>query len=285
MTLRNDMLEVIRGARALVESEALAGVDAAPWRLDPPAPVTRSRPFSAPAPKEPVESPRPAATPPAWPDDKPRPSRDPSRAPEPLSAEGKRKQRLLEALEDEMGDCDRCKLCQGRTRLVFGVGNPDAALMLVGDSPGRDEDEAGEPFVGAAGHVLTRMLTNVLELSRRDVYVAYAAKCRPPLSRAPAPDEWGTCRPFLVRQIGIIQPRIVLALGAAAAQAVLSGRQDIARLRGQFVEAFGALVMPTYHPSFLMRHADQKRNAWEDLKRVKAKLDELAGRPRQGQVT
>jgi len=276
------MLGLIRGARAIVESEALAGLDAAEWRLEPPGNPPRARvPLAiAAAPSEVRENPEPAATPPAWPDTLPRPSRDPSRAPEPLSAEGRRKQRMLEALEDEMGDCARCKLCQGRTRLVFGMGNPDAELMLVGESPGRDEDETGEPFAGASGPTLTRMLTNVLGLSRRDVYMTYLAKCRPPLNRASEPDEWGACRQFLLRQVEIIRPRIVLALGSGAAQAILGARQDVGKLRGQFFDALGTLVMPTFQPGFLIRYPDQKRNAWEDLKKVKARLDDLRGRPR-----
>ena len=181
----------------------------------------------------------------------------------------------LDALRGHIGDCSRCKLAPGRTNLVFGVGNPDADLMFVGEGPGRDEDLQGEPFVGRAGQLLTEIITKGMKLERRDVYIANIVKCRPPNNRAPEPDEIATCRPFLARQIELVRPRVIVALGSIAAQALLETRTPITRMRGQWQDYRGTKVMPTFHPAYLLREPDRKRDAWSDLKLVIAELARL----------
>jgi len=199
--------------------------------------------------------------------------------PRPLAAAAARKQQALEAVEDEIGDCARCKLAFGRTCLVFGVGNPDADLMFVGEGPGYEEDQSGEPFVGAAGQMLTRIIENVLGLARRDVYIANVVKCRPPNNRAPQPDEAAACSRFLLRQIEIIGPRAIVALGSPAAKRLLETERGISELRGAFHEKYGAQVMPTFHPAYLLRRPDEKRKTFEDMLKVKALLGKLGPKP------
>ena len=178
----------------------------------------------------------------------------------------------LEDLRAHIGDCSRCKLAPGRTNLVFGVGNPEADLMFVGEGPGRDEDLQGEPFVGRAGQLLTEIITKGMKLQRRDVYIANIVKCRPPQNRAPEPDEITTCRPFLARQIELVTPRVIGALGSIAAQALLETRTPITRMRGQWQDYRGIKVMPTFHPAYLLRNPAAKREVWDDLKQVMAAL-------------
>lgn len=179
----------------------------------------------------------------------------------------------LEALRAHIGpQCTRCKLCTlGRRQVVFGVGNPRADLMFVGEAPGADEDEQGVPFVGRAGQLLTKII-EAIELRRDDVYIANVIKCRPPGNRNPEPDEVDTCEPFLFRQIDVVQPKVVVALGKFAAQSLLRTDTPITRLRGQ-VHAFrGAQLVPTFHPAYLLRSPDKKRETWEDMKLVRALL-------------
>lgn len=177
------------------------------------------------------------------------------------------KARALDQLRTEIGDCTRCKLCKGRTNLVFGVGNPDARLMFIGEGPGRDEDLQGIPFVGLAGQLLTKII-EAMGFKREEVYITNIVKCRPPNNRNPEPDEVATCMPFLIKQVEIIKPTVIVCLGSVAAQNLLGTTMNISRMRGKFTEWHGIPVMPTYHPAFLLRNANMKRPVWEDMKKV-----------------
>jgi uracil-DNA glycosylase len=179
---------------------------------------------------------------------------------------------LLTAIREDIGDCTRCKLhTLGRTQVVFGVGNPSADLMFVGEAPGADEDVQGIPFVGRAGQLLTKMI-EAMGFKRDEVYIANVLKCRPPGNRNPEPDEIATCEPFLFRQLASIQPKVVIALGAFAAQTLLQTQDPISRLRGRVFDYRGVKLIPTFHPSFLLRSPGYKREAWEDLKKALAIL-------------
>jgi DNA polymerase len=172
----------------------------------------------------------------------------------------------LAGIREEIGDCTRCKLhTQGRTQIVFGVGNPNADLMFVGEAPGADEDIQGIPFVGRAGQLLTKMI-EAMGFKRDDVYIANVLKCRPPGNRNPEPDEIATCEPFLFQQLASIEPQVVIALGAFAARTLLKTDAPISRLRGRVFDYRGAKLIPTFHPSFLLRSPANKREAWDDLK-------------------
>jgi DNA polymerase len=178
----------------------------------------------------------------------------------------------LAAIRHALGDCVRCKLhTQGRKQIVFGVGNPAADIMFVGEAPGADEDSQGVPFVGRAGQLLTKMI-EAMGLSRDDVYIANVLKCRPPNNRDPQPDEVEQCEPFLFQQIASIQPKVIIALGAFAARALLKTQDPISRMRGRVYDYRGARLIPTFHPSFLLRSPGYKREAWEDLKQALALL-------------
>jgi DNA polymerase len=175
---------------------------------------------------------------------------------------------LLAAIRDDIGECTRCKLhTMGRSQIVFGVGNPSADLMFVGEAPGADEDAQGIPFVGRAGQLLTKMILG-MGLKREDIYIANVLKCRPPGNRNPEPDEIAMCEPFLFRQVASIQPKVVIALGAFAAKTLLKTQDPISRLRGRVFDFRGAKLIPTFHPSFLLRSPGYKREAWEDLKKA-----------------
>jgi len=179
----------------------------------------------------------------------------------------------LPALRAHIGDCTRCKLhAQGRNQIVFGAGNPQARLMFVGEAPGADEDIQGEPFVGRAGQLLTKIIESI-GLQRSDVYIANVIKCRPPGNRNPEPDEVGECQPFLFRQIDLIQPKVIVALGTFAAHALLSSDAPISRIRGK-VHPYrhGSSQIPTFHPAYLLRSPDKKREVWEDMKKVRELL-------------
>jgi len=181
----------------------------------------------------------------------------------------------LDELRTFIGDCTRCKLhALGRKQVVFGVGNPRARLMFVGEAPGADEDQQGEPFVGRAGQLLTKII-EAIGLARADVYIANVIKCRPPGNRNPEPDEVATCQPFLFRQIDAIRPRVIVALGTFAAHALLQTDAPISRLRGRVMEfRGGSRLIPTFHPAFLLRSPERKRDVWEDMKKVRALLAE-----------
>jgi DNA polymerase len=190
-------------------------------------------------------------------------------APAPINSAGE----SLEDIRTHIGDCTRCALhTLGRRQVVFGVGNPHADLMFVGEAPGADEDVQGEPFVGRAGQLLTKIIESI-GLSRSDVYIANVIKCRPPGNRNPEPAEVATCEPFLLRQIDAIRPRVIVALGTFAAQALLQSDTPISRLRGRIHEFRGGIkLLPTFHPAFLLRSPDRKRDVWEDMKTVRALL-------------
>jgi uracil-DNA glycosylase family 4 len=178
----------------------------------------------------------------------------------------------LKAVRTEIGDCVRCKLhAQGRRQIVFGVGNPDADLMFVGEAPGADEDVQGIPFVGRAGQLLTKII-EAIDLRRDDVYIANVIKCRPPGNRNPEQDEVETCEPFLFQQIDVIKPKVIVALGTFAARALLRTLDPISRLRGRVFEYRGAKLIPTFHPAYLLRNPSSKREVWEDMKMVRTLL-------------
>jgi uracil-DNA glycosylase len=184
----------------------------------------------------------------------------------------------LRAIRDDIGDCTRCRLHKGRKNIVFGVGNANADLMFVGEGPGADEDEQGEPFVGRAGQLLNNMIA-AMGLQRRDVYIANVVKCRPPQNRTPEKDECDTCSPFLMRQIEVIRPKVIVALGAVAAKNLLAMNDSMASLRGRWYEFKGARLAVTYHPAYLLRDPRQKKEAWKDLQMV---MKYLGLKPRAG---
>ena len=180
----------------------------------------------------------------------------------------------LSGIRADIGDCTRCKLhTLGRQQIVFGVGNPQADLMFVGEAPGRDEDIQGIPFVGRAGQLLTKII-EAIGLKREDVYIANVIKCRPPENRNPEPDEVETCEPFLFRQIDVIKPKVVVALGKFAAQTLLRTLDPISRLRGRVYDYRGVRLVPTFHPAYLLRNPSSKREVWEDMKLVRSLLTE-----------
>jgi uracil-DNA glycosylase len=185
----------------------------------------------------------------------------------------------LLAIRSDVGECTRCKLSRGRTHLVFGVGNPSAELMFVGEGPGADEDLQGEPFVGRAGQLLTKMI-EAMGFRREDVYIANVVKCRPPENRDPEPDEIAACEPFLKAQIAAVRPKVVVALGRFAVQTLLRDATPITRQRGAWRDYEGVKLMPTFHPAYLLRNPPEKAKAWEDLKAVMRELGKASpGRP------
>jgi DNA polymerase len=179
--------------------------------------------------------------------------------------------RRLAAVDAEAQACVRCRLAQGRHTVVFGSGDPDADLMFVGEGPGAEEDRQGLPFVGRAGELLTKMIA-AMEMSRDRVYIGNIVKCRPPQNRDPQPDEVAACRGFLERQIDLVRPRVLVALGRVAAQALLGNDTPIGKLRGQWYSVRGVPTMVTYHPAALLRNAALKRPTWEDLQQVRDRL-------------
>jgi DNA polymerase len=181
----------------------------------------------------------------------------------------------LDVIRVDIGpDCSRCKLhTLGRKQVVFGVGNPNADLMFVGEAPGADEDIQGEPFVGRAGQLLTKII-EAIDLKREDVYIANVIKCRPPGNRNPEPDEVEQCEPFLFRQIDVIRPKVIVALGKFAAQCLLKTDAPITRIRGREFSYRDAVLIPTYHPAYLLRNPSAKRDVWEDMKKVRAILSQ-----------
>jgi len=180
----------------------------------------------------------------------------------------------LDSIRSEIGDCQRCKLAPTRTNIVFGSGNPQAELVFVGEAPGYDEDQQGLPFVGRAGQLLTKIIESI-NLKREDVYICNVLKCRPPENRNPEPDEVGACNPFLRKQLAVIRPKIVCCLGTFAAQTVLQTAAPISRLRGKFIDMDGIRVIATFHPAYLLRSPEKKREVWEDMKQIRAELFRL----------
>jgi len=224
------------------------------------APSLRAAPTKSPAAPEPLPA-SPASRPPAPVAEilvaAPRPARD-------ITAV----EAALTAIRDDIGDCKRCRLCEGRTKIVFGQGSAGAELMFVGEAPGADEDASGLAFVGRAGQLLTDMVEKGMKMSRADVFIANVIKCRPPGNRPPENDEVATCQPFLEAQIKAIQPRAIVALGATAGKFMAKSGDPISRLRGRFSSWDGIPVMPTYHPAYLLRNPAAKKEVWADLKLV-----------------
>ena len=178
----------------------------------------------------------------------------------------------LAAIQQDLGDCRRCPLFKSRTNIVFGIGNPNAELVFVGEGPGYDEDQTGEPFVGAAGQLLTRII-KAINLTRPEVYICNIVKCRPPGNRNPESEEIDVCVPFVKRQINAVNPKYIVALGSVAARTLLEVEQPISRLRGRFYDFQQAKLLPTYHPAFLLRNPDKKRDVWEDMKKLIKAMD------------
>ncbi len=173
----------------------------------------------------------------------------------------------LSDIRADVGNCTRCKLCKSRKTIVFGVGNPHAELMFVGEGPGADEDAQGEPFVGRAGQLLTKII-EAMGMSRSDVYINNIVMCRPPGNRVPEPDEVASCRPFLMRRIEVINPKVIVCLGATAAQNLLEREVKITKIRGAWIDFHSRQLMPTFHPAFLLRNPPAKKEVWEDMKGV-----------------
>jgi uracil-DNA glycosylase family 4 len=173
----------------------------------------------------------------------------------------------LPRIREDIGDCTRCRLHKGRTKIVFGIGNSKAELVFVGEGPGHDEDIQGEPFVGRAGKLLTQMI-EAMSLRRSDVYICNVVKCRPPENRLPEKDEIATCSPFLLRQLAAIQPKVICCLGACAAQTMLGTNQGISRFRGAWFDFRGSKLIATYHPAYLLRNPNAKSEVWKDLQKV-----------------
>jgi DNA polymerase len=193
--------------------------------------------------------------------------------PDPVRSQQARATQSLEDVRLELGECTRCPLGEGRNQIVFGDGNPDAALMFIGEGPGKEEDRQGLPFVGRAGELLTQMIERGLEIPRSEVYICNIVKCRPPNNRTPRPDEVSTCKPFLDGQIEAVKPRTIVALGRPATSLLLGRDIAISRVRGTWHEYRGIPLMPTFHPAFLLRqYTNQNRTAvWEDLKAALAR--------------
>jgi len=183
----------------------------------------------------------------------------------------------LEEIRRELGDCKRCKLHRTRSTIVFGEGSKKAKLMFIGEGPGYDEDVQGRPFVGKAGQLLTKIIQSI-HLEREEVYITNIIKCRPPQNRNPEPDEIQSCHPFLQKQIQSIRPKMICALGTFAAQTLLSTDAKITSLRGRVFELGGIKVLPTYHPAYLLRNPERKREVWEDMKQISGWMAEEDGR-------
>ncbi|HLL55218.1 MAG TPA: uracil-DNA glycosylase, partial [Myxococcaceae bacterium] len=260
---------------------------AAPARAEAPRPAATParteapRPAAPPVAVPPVTAPAPAAARPAPPPPAARPTPPPPAAPiaqaRPLAAEAP-VHRTLDEVRRELGDCQRCKLCKTRKNLVFGVGNPRAELVFVGEGPGEQEDLQGIPFVGPAGELLTKMI-EAMGFSRDDVYICNVVKCRPPGNRNPEPDEIESCEPFLKAQLASIQPKVIVALGKFAAQTLLRDTTAISRMRGHWREYSGIKLMPTFHPAYLLRTPGDKKLVWQDLQQV---MKLLGKEPRKG---
>ena len=253
--------EVLRSLRAHLERQRQCGGEWLPRSADADSPRVRREATTRGA----AATMNAAASPP--------PSTGSASAGDLFAEAGVREAQTLAALAAHIGDCQRCKLARlGRTQVVFGVGNPDADLMFIGEGPGADEDRQGEPFVGRAGQLLTEIITKGMKLRRQDVYIANVVKCRPPGNRNPEPDEIAACMPFLARQIDLVRPRVIVALGTFAAQTVLGVKTPITRMRGTWHSYRDVPVMPTFHPAYLLRNPGDKRLVWDDIKLVMGAL-------------
>jgi uracil-DNA glycosylase len=195
----------------------------------------------------------------------------PPTGPSLFEAVDKVKDDTLLKIREDIGDCTRCRLHKGRHKIVFGDGNPKAEVVFIGEGPGADEDMQGLPFVGRAGKLLTQMI-EAMGLQRKDVYICNVVKCRPPENRAPEPDEVTTCSPYLLRQIDVIQPKVIVCLGAVAAKTLLETTRGISQFRGEWLQWRGRKLMATYHPAYLLRNPNAKGEVWKDLQKVMAEL-------------
>lgn len=184
----------------------------------------------------------------------------------------------LGEIRQVLGDCTRCKLHPHRTQIVFGVGDPQADLVFVGEAPGADEDAQGEPFVGRAGQLLTRMI-EAIGLRREEVYICNVLKCRPPGNRTPEADEIASCEPFLIAQLKALEPKLICALGGVAVSALLKTKTPLSKLRGGFHDYHGIPLLVTYHPAYLLRNPNEKKSAWQDLQTLQKEYIRLTGRP------
>jgi DNA polymerase len=259
-----DRATILASLRDYVEQLREEGLEGLPS-----ATIARGEPLAAPATRQ------PAATPGIAPVVSRGAPASPSHAPaSPVSTElfylypGLEQTAELGALREFVGDCQRCKLAPRRTNLVFGVGDPDAALMFVGEAPGADEDARGEPFVGRAGQLLTDIIERGMGMTRAQVYICNVIKCRPPENRNPEPDEVAACEPFLFRQIDLVRPKVIVGLGSFAVQALLKVKTPISKLRGTWHEVRGVRLMPTFHPAYLLRNPADKRLVWADIQEV-----------------
>jgi DNA polymerase len=257
---RRDLLALVRATRARLEWWRDTGLDLL---------EAESASVTVPTAAPPQSS---AARVPIAPNDpSPTPVRDEA-AMDFLTHPGVRESRSLPDLRTVIGDCQRCKLAPHRTKLVFGVGNPAADLVFVGEAPGQDEDLRGEPFVGRAGQLLTEIIVKGMKIRREDVYIANIIKCRPPNNRDPEPDEIAACEPFLKHQLALIKPKAIVTLGKFAAQCLLKTRTPITRLRGEWTQYQGIPLMPTFHPAYLLRNPSDKRLVWRDIQQVMSAL-------------
>ncbi len=179
----------------------------------------------------------------------------------------------IESIRADIGDCRRCGLCAGRTNIANSTGNFAADLMFVGEAPGADEDMQGAPFVGRAGQLLTKII-EAIGMKREDVFIGNINRCRPPANRAPLPDETAACKPFLLREIAVVKPKVIVVLGNTAMKNLLDTREGITKIRGVFQDYLGVKVMPTFHPAYLLRDPSKKREVWEDMKKVRDYLNE-----------
>lgn len=263
---RAELAELVTGFRVHLEAAARGGAIAAPGGPSPrPAPQPGAQASSAASTPAPQVAESTAAEP-------------PQPAVEPAPGEVPAPPRSLGDVRAALGDCQRCKLAGSRTHIVFGVGSEAAPLMFIGEAPGAEEDRRGEPFVGRAGQLLDRMIA-AMGWTRDAVYIANVLKCRPPGNRDPQPAEVAACEPFLARQIEAIGPRVLVTLGKPAAHLLLRTSAPISALRGRFQAFRGIPVMPTFHPAFLLRKPERKRETWADLQQVMAELERLGVRP------
>jgi DNA polymerase len=288
--VKRDKAEVMKArARLALRAERAFGLESTTAKLSAgprkvPAPIAPPSPRLAPPPALPKPSPAPASTsrasaPAALPTLLATPFTTPV-----LSTDEK-KQRLLEMDETEVRDCKKCRLCQTRTRSVFGEGDPDASIFFIGEGPGENEDLTGRPFVGKAGQLLDKMI-GAMGLAREQVFIANIVKCRPPGNRVPAPDEVSTCTPYLERQLEIVRPRAIVTLGLPAAKYMLQTNSTMGKLRGQWHQWRGIKLMPTFHPAYILRsYTEQTRAAvWSDLQQVMTEIGLSLPRKRAGEV-
>ena len=281
---RAEYAALVKGLRAHVELERSFGIES--WKLPPPPPP--ARPPAPARPRAGAAGPNPyprAGGPPAAPAEAAAAPKAPPAPPMHVTTrssvglfsakdyeidipEGLDQGEQLDYFARRIADCTLCPLHGGRTQVVFGAGDPDADLMFVGEAPGRDEDAQGIPFVGRAGQLLTKII-GAIEFTRDEVYIANINKCRPPSNRAPTPEEMDACMPYLLRQLDIIEPKVICLLGATAVRGLLDVKKGITKLRGEFMEWRGIQVMPTYHPAYLLRNPPAKRDVWEDVQKVR----------------